>query len=162
MIAAIGHDPAGEAALEMWRDEGIDVSAVRQEGHHATGTATILSRSDGQNVIILDTGTNACVAEYNVRDAEQAIKSAKLVLAQLETPQSATSAAFEFARRHHVITMLNVAPVPERVEPGLLNLVDILIVNEVEAGTLSPPEQRSGDPERAAEALLQKSGSPCC
>ncbi len=28
-LTAIGRDPAGERFLELWREEGIDVSAVR-------------------------------------------------------------------------------------------------------------------------------------
>lgn len=57
------------------------------------------------------------------------------------------------------MTVLALTPVPERIEPELLNLLDIMIVNEVEVGALPLPlGQHSGHPERAAEAFLPRVG----
>lgn len=35
-VTAVGEDPAGERFLDLWRDEGIDISAVRRSTTHAT------------------------------------------------------------------------------------------------------------------------------
>ena len=76
------------------------------------------------------------------------------MLAQLETPVASTVRAFELARAAGVATLLNAAPAPDLVDPALLALTDILIVNEGEGRAIS------GHAEALAigEALARRAG----
>ena len=58
-----------------------------------------------------------------------------MLVAQLETPQAATLAAFRLAKEGRARTLLNPAPAAE-LDADLLSLTDVLIPNEGEAGLL--------------------------
>jgi ribokinase len=132
MVAAIGADGAGDAALALWSAEGIDAAAVLRLPDAPTGEAMILVDPAGENEIVILAGANAALPDDA---AARAVAGAALVVAQLETPMSATLAAFREARAQGVATLLNAAPaVP--MPDALLALTDLLVVNETEAARL--------------------------
>src|ERR1700757_4224519 len=98
MIAAVGADGAGEEALRIWREAGVDASGVSRLPDAGTGMAMILVDQAGENSIVVDSGANARLALDHVRQAARLIDGAGLVLAQLETPLDATLEAFSLAR----------------------------------------------------------------
>ena len=57
-VAKIGNDAFGEMALELYRDEGIDVSHVAQTGDAPTGVGFIMVDASGNNCITIDPGAN--------------------------------------------------------------------------------------------------------
>ncbi|WP_454887448.1 ribokinase [Sphingomonas oryzagri] len=137
LTAAVGRDTAGEEALRLWRAEGIETALVHTVDDQPTGSATILVDRAGENLIVVAPGANDCLPAGIEPDREAVIAGAALLLAQLETPAEASIAAFAMARRHDVPTVLNAAPMPEYLPAGLLALVDILVVNEIEAAMLA-------------------------
>lgn len=161
LIAAIGQDAAGTEAIGLWRAEGIDTALVSRIADAPTGSATILVDRAGENLIVVAPGANDRLP-FEVAH-EEAIAGASIVLAQLETPAEATIAAFACARRHGVRTMLNAAPMPDRVPVGLLELTDIVAVNAIEAAMLVRALGAEDAPEalldHVAEAVLLTQGS---
>lgn len=137
MIAAVGADGAGEEALRLWREDGVDASGVARLPDAGTGMAMILVDQAGENSIVVDSGANARLAPDHVRQAARLIDGAGLVLAQLETPLDATLEAFGLARAAGVRTVLNAAPAPKALDAAALALTDILVVNEIEGLALS-------------------------
>jgi ribokinase len=137
MIAAIGLDDAGDEAMSLWAREGVRTSAVARLPGSPTGVAMILVDAAGENLIVVDAGANADLSPAHIDAASALISGAALVLAQLETPVAAACRAFAIAREAGVATLLNAAPAPERIEPALLALTDMLIVNEIEGRALS-------------------------
>jgi len=154
MIAAIGADAAGDDALALWSAEGIGTAGVTRLADVGTGTAVILVEASGENLIVVDSGANAALAPAHVEAAGGEIGAAKAVLAQLETPWAATRRAFEIARAANAATLLNAAPAPGGLDPGLLALTDILIVNEGEGRALSAETAAAA----IGEALLSTVG----
>ncbi|MBW6397713.1 ribokinase [Roseomonas sp. HJA6] len=149
IVAAIGADAAGEAALALWAEEGIDASAVTRLDGVPTGEALILVDAAGENQIVIIAGANAALPGTA---AERAVAGAALVVAQLETPIAATEAAFRAARAQSVVTLLNAAPAAPMPD-ALLALTDILVVNETEAARLL---SRSEAPAAMAAALAPR------
>lgn len=154
MLGAIGADAAGDEALEVWAAAGIEAAAAPRLTEQRTGMAMILVDAKGENSIVVDPGANAHLSPSHIDQAAPLIRSAKLVLAQLETPVAATRRAFEIARQAGVLTALNAAPAPEVIDAELIALTDILFVNEVEAGALAG----GADPADAGAALLARVG----
>ena len=154
MIAAIGADGAGDAALAMWARVGVATAGVVRLTDTGTGMASILIDAAGENIIVVDSGANACLSPAHVDAAAAHIRDAGLVIAQLETPPDATRRAFEIARAAGVTTLLNAAPAPESIDAELLALTDILAVNEGEGRALSGHDL----PAAIGEALLAKVG----
>jgi ribokinase len=154
MVAAIGTDAAGDDAVGVWAAAGIDAMAAPRLADHGTGMAVILVDAKAENSIVVDPGANARLGPSHVERAAPLIASAKLVLAQLETPVAATKRAFEIARQAGVLTALNAAPAPDAMDSEMLALTDVLFVNEVEALALTG----QADPVGAAAILLARVG----
>src|SRR5207302_11021102 len=109
-ISCVGRDAFGDAALGLWRAEGIDVRAVVQADGVTTGLAFIILDDAGQNRIVVYPGANDRPAPELVDAAEEAIRGADVVVAQLETWRDPVRRALALARRHGVRTILNPAP----------------------------------------------------
>lgn len=129
MLGAVGADPDGEVLLAALTSDGVDVTGVRRLRGHPTGTALITIDAAAENTIVVVAGANAAVEIGDTDDP--ALHRADVVLAQLEVPQSVVVAAGR-RRRSGVPLILNAAP-SAPLEPELLQLVDLLVVNEHEA-----------------------------
>ena len=133
MVGAVGRDDAGSALLASLAEAGVDGSDVRQPADAATGTAMIVVDGSGANAIALAEGANLAVRP---EDAARAVAAHDLavVVVQREVPESAVKAALRHPPES-AIRVMNASP----LEPGAalpLDLVDLLIVNEIEASDL--------------------------
>jgi len=141
LLGAVGADDFGVELVAFLADQGVDVSHVGSKPDHPTGTALIVvARSD--NTIVVVPGANSALSTADVALADDFLRG-DVVVAQLETPQETTLAAFERARAAGSATVLNAAPAADLLS-GLLELVDYLVVNESELELLQP-SLRSGD-----------------
>ena len=151
LIARIGGDDFGQMGLALWAREGIDSQhVVRGEGE-TNGTALILVYEDGDNSIAVYPGAGAGLSPAQVQAASGMLAQARVVMASCEVPLAATRAAFETARTHGVLTLLNPAPavpLPETLWP----LVDVLTPNEGELLALA----EATDIDTAAHTLLSR------
>ena len=154
-VVRLGQDSYGRAILENFAEHSIDTRFVAQLEGETSGTALItVDETSGQNVIVIIPGANSALTAAEAEAAAEVIQGAKVLVAQLETPLAATLAAFRLARASKTLTILN--PAPAAALPAeLLALTDLLIPNEVEAGTLTgQPVKTLADAEAAAQALL--------
>jgi ribokinase len=140
-VGCVGSDAAGPELVDRLADEGVDVTHVATTGR-ASGFALITIDEIGENTIVVAPGANALVAlDEASRDV---VRSASVVLCQLEIPMPTVIDAAEAAEG---LVVLNAAPaVP--VLPRLLEAVDVLIVNETELRELT------GAPEPASARSL--------
>ena len=153
-VASIGSDTFGDMALQLYRDEGLDTSHVKNSPAVPTGVGFILVEAgSGQNCIALDPGANELLAAPDVAALEG---PAAVLLTQLEISQEAAGAALAKGRALGAITILNPAPV-RALSPEILQMVDVLTPNESEAKVLAgyPPHEEFG-PERVAQDLLRR------
>ena len=138
LIASVGKDPAGDAALDFWRMEGVAASGPPASASLPTGSATILVDRTGENIVLVNPGANHGLAvEDVVRLLEVPGAAPSILVTQLEIPLDVVHAAFRWSREAHVTTVLNAAPLTAPLPAALIGLTDILIVNEVEALALS-------------------------
>lgn len=160
MIACVGDDPAGHAAMDSWRIENVDVTGVSINHALPTGTAMILVDKHGENIIVVNAGANNAVGPAGTVRTLAALKSPPTILAtQLETPAAVAQAAFRWAREEHVVTLLNAAPLREPLATALIALTDVLVVNEVEALALVGFSLDERDPLAAAQRLASQVGT---
>jgi ribokinase len=115
------------------------------------GTALILVYEDGDNSIAVYPGAGAGLTATHVQAATGMLAHARVVMASCEVPLAATLAAFEIARAHGVLTLLNPAPATP-LPDALWPLVDVLTPNEGELLMLAD----APDIETAALRLLQR------
>ena len=132
----MGKDSFGDQAIAGLRRDGIDVRCVTRDQSAASGVALICVAPDGENSIAVASGANAALSSADVKRAAGAIRSAAVLVAQLETPLATVRAAALVAAKAGVPFILN--PAPARALPGsLLKLVSILTPNETEAQMLT-------------------------
>ena len=136
-IGRVGDDDNGTYMLNQFKEDGIDTTYVAVTPNQNTGQAYILLQESGQNSIIIQHGANFDLTPADVRKAENEIKTSDFVVAQFETPLSATIEAFKIARQAGIPTILNPAPAREDIPQELLELTDLITPNETESESIT-------------------------
>ncbi len=127
MVGRVGSDPFADEAMHTLREEGVDLSYCKPLENQATGLALIVVNEAGENQIVVAPGANAAF------DAAQLeLPRTDACIAQLQVPMETILKA---ARAHNNFFCLNAAPV-KPVPLELLEHVDLLVVNEIEARAL--------------------------
>jgi ribokinase len=155
-VARIGKDAFGEMALSLYRREGIDVAHVKQTDGTPTGVGFIMVEgATGNNCIVIDPGANELLTADDISCCAAAFQSTSVVLTQLEIPVAAAEAALRLGRAGGAITILNPAPV-RPLPPSVLQLIDILTPNQVEAKVLAGRSPEAViEPEKLARELIR-------
>ncbi|MGQ4558655.1 ribokinase [Levilactobacillus hammesii] len=135
-IGKVGNDDAGRFMVESLQEDKIDTSAIVTDKTVGTGSAFILLDEEGQNSILVYGGSNQQIKEAEVLAVEDDIAKADFLIAQFETPQAATLAAFTVAKQHGVTTILNPAPAA-KIDPAILKVTDLVVPNETESAVLT-------------------------
>ncbi|GAA1220464.1 ribokinase [Rhodoglobus aureus] len=133
-IGAVGADSFGEMVRSGLSDDAIGVAQLRTSVK-PTGTALIAVDGTGENTIIVEPGANSEVAALTSADVE-AISAASALVMQLEIPLATVVEAAGIAQAVGTRVILNAAPIQE-LPQGLLDTLDVLIVNEHEAAELA-------------------------
>ncbi len=156
-IARVGADDLGDAAVVGLRRDGIDVSCVSRDPKQPSGVALIFVAKSGENSIGVAGGANSNLSPADVRKATPLIRSAAVLVAQLETPLATVRAAAQAAVKANVPVILN--PAPARPLPNaLLKLVSVLTPNETEAELLTGINVADEAGAAAAAAQLRARG----
>lgn len=135
MVGQVGADAFGAELGTALHDNGVDVTDVRATAEAPTGVAMILVDDGAQNCIAVIAGANAKVGPADAQALAERLGPGDLLLLQLEVPMDAVQRAAAVARERGATVVLNPAPahaLPEALWP----LVDILVLNETEAGML--------------------------
>jgi len=135
-VTCLGNDANGQNALKYFKELGLDVSLAVIVDDAPSGTAIILVDENGENCIVVTPGANNRLEPLYINNMSSAIADCEMLVMQMEIPYDTVKAACKLAREHRKTVMLNVAPAC-RLDEELLNMVDILVVNETEAETVS-------------------------
>lgn len=140
MLGAVGADAFGGELIDFLRSSGVGVDdVVTRDG--ASGTALIVVADDGENTIVVVPGANGTVDEGAVTGAK--VEAGDVLLSQYEIPLDSVAAFFTAGRDAGTTCILNPAPACP-TPPGLLELVDVLILNETELALLAGVEIDGG------------------
>jgi ribokinase len=134
MIGAVGDDPFGQPLCDALAEENIHVEHVARIAHCSSGTASI-TVSNGENQIIVVPGANAQLTPTHVRNAQDVIAQADVVLVQMEIPLQTVEATLRVAHQQHVPVILNPAPA-QRLPTEWLQLARYITPNQHELATL--------------------------
>jgi len=134
-VCALGDDAGGRLARELAAADGLDLRALASGA--PTGTAGIYVDAAGRNSIVIGAGANAEPSAAHVAAQTDALRTARVVLAQLESQVDAVAAALEAGRECGATTVLNPAPANAATTHALLALADVLTPNETEFAALA-------------------------
>jgi ribokinase len=155
-VARVGRDRRGEELTRRLQAEGVDGRRVVQDPEAPTGAAIIMVDRRGEKAILVAPGANGRMSAADVDAAADLIRSARVVLCQLEIPLEAVTAACRLARADGARVLLD--PAPARPLPDeLLRLLDVIRPNAGEAETLTGVQVRDrASARQAAERLLAR------
>ena len=152
MVGRVGNDAFGPGLIDNLSAAGVGTSHVLITDDTTTGTAIIVVGETGENMIVISPGANVKVSREDVKQSEDLLHQADLLLLQLEVPLETVEYAAYVASLHQTRVILNPAPA-QKLPPGLISRVDYLIPNEIEASQLTGVEVR--DIQSAEEAALK-------
>jgi ribokinase len=133
-IGAVGGDAFGDGLAVGLRAAGVDISLLRRVDG-PSGVALIAVDPAGENMIVVAPGANATMTALTGAD-RIAIAGSDVLMCQLEVPIEVVIAAATAARDAGVRVVLNAAPA-RALPVELTALVDVLIVNQVEAAAIA-------------------------
>jgi ribokinase len=135
MVAKVGDDEFGSRLRQGLEDAEVDVAAVGTARKTASGVALISVDAQGQNSITVVPGANGKLQPRDLDKALPRLRSAGIILAQLEIPLETVEHLSALAKRYQVPLMLDPAPA-RPLSSGLLSRVTYLTPNESEAAAL--------------------------
>ncbi|HEX2773737.1 MAG TPA: ribokinase [Micromonosporaceae bacterium] len=133
-LGAIGSDSFGVTLRARIAASGVDTSHIRVV-YGASGVAVIMVNAEGENSIVVTPGANGALTALTEPELA-AVRDADVMVAQLEIPVETVAQAAAAAHTAGTRVVLNAAPA-RPLPPALLDAVDLLVVNEVEARTIT-------------------------
>jgi ribokinase len=162
LIGRLGQDAFGAELKAFLIAQGVEPGFVRDTAAARTGTA-IITVANADNTIVVIPGANALVDAEDV--ASPVLAKGDVAVSQFEIPLATIIAFFRRARNAGAATILNPAPALD-FDRGLLDLVDVLVLNETELGLFARRELHGDDePARfieAAKSLQRHSQQVIC
>lgn len=155
-VACVGDDMFGQQAMDGFVSDQIDVKYIVKDEKAASGVAFIFVDKKGENSIAVASGANFELTPDHIAQAADVIKSADILVMQLETPVNTITAAAKVAKDNGVKVILNPAPA-QPLGDDLLECLSVLTPNEIEAEVVSGVKvEDDASAEEAARVLLDK------
>lgn len=157
-MTKIGKDQFSHFAKEHLATTGINNTIIAESDSSPTGNALIyVCQQTGENMIAVHSGANTDITQQEIKQAEQHIVGADLLLTQLENNIDAVKQAMQIAHAHGVSVVLNPAPYHNET-PSLLKYVDMVTPNETEASLMTGIEVTNLDSAKQAAQKMSQMG----
>jgi ribokinase len=117
-VGRVGGDSRGAEVVANLAAHGVDASRVLVTPDVPSGVAPIWVDERGVNRILVVPGANSFLTASDVEAGLTSVSGAQIVVAQLETPQEATAAAFRWAHEVGAVAILNPAPAAHHSRPS--------------------------------------------
>ncbi len=155
MAGLVGRDEFGRVLLRELDAAGVDHNQVHIT-EMPSGMSVALVDANGDYGAVIVSGANLDLDGERVGVPE----TAGVLLLQNELPAAANLAIARSARKasERMLLILNAAPA-RPADPGLFELIDILIVNRIEAAALTGLARIDGNEAAAARKLASLTGS---
>jgi ribokinase len=136
MIGAVGDDDFGETLLGNLDLKGVDRRFVRIVPGTGSGMSVAIFDAEGDYGAVIVSGANLKLGNEDVLAAGELFGEARILILQNEVPDAANLAAARAVRAVGGKILFNAAPA-RGVSDELMALVDVLIVNAIEAEMLA-------------------------
>jgi ribokinase len=124
LIARVGDDAAADEALELLRDDGVELSQCIALPGIPTGTALIAVAPSGENQIVVAPGANRHLGPDDID-----VPASDALICQLEVPVDTVARAVAIFAG---FLCVNLAPAA-RIDVSVLQRANLVVVNETES-----------------------------
>ncbi len=132
-IGAVGNDDFGQYARNILENENVDCSGLVSV-NDLTGLAAITLANNDNSIIVIP-GANFKISEEIIDTNVNRIKSASIVVMQLEIPLSIIEYVVNICNENGVKVILNPAPA-QKLSKSLIDKIDYLTPNQHEFSLL--------------------------
>jgi ribokinase len=136
MIGAVADDAFGAALLANLASKGVDHRFVSTLSTGGSGMSVAIFDSEGDYGAVIVSGSNLSLGQADVDRASGLFASSGVLVLQNEVPDSANVAAAKAMKSAGGRIVLNAAPA-RKLSPELAGLVDVIVVNAIEAEQLA-------------------------
>ncbi len=136
MIGRVGNDDFGLTLQTKLQSSGVDVSCLSTDQTLGSGMSVAILQDNGDYGAVIVSGSNTTIDPLVLRNQWQALGGAKVLVLQNEVPHAVNVAAAEVAHAQGALVVLNAAPA-RVLSDDLIDLVDVLVVNRVEAEAMA-------------------------
>ncbi len=155
-VSCVGDDAYTPQMVQNYKDDGIDTRFVFHEKEIASGHALIMIGNQGMNYISVAPGANYRLTKQKIDEAVPVIDEAALIVMQYEIQEETVKYVIDHANNKGIPVLWNCAP-GRAFDREYIPKINILVLNEVEAGFLSGmPVETETDAENAAEKLVKR------
>lgn len=139
MIGRVGDDDFGTRLRRNLVEAGVDGRAVGVDSEAGSGMSAAIVLENGDYGAVIVSGSNLRIDPAGLETQWRSLGGARVLVLQNEIAEPANVAAAVAARASGSRVILNAAPAKVMCS-DLLDLVDVLVVNRVEASMLSGVE----------------------
>ena len=132
MIGRVGDDAFGQTLRANLKTESVDDSGVLTDSVQGSGMSVAILQDNGDYGAVIVSGSNLAIDVLTLEQQWTALGGAKVLVLQNEVPPAVNEVAARVARASGAIVVCNAAPARE-MSRYILDLLDVLIVNRVEA-----------------------------
>ncbi|MEM9144081.1 MAG: ribokinase [Bacteroidota bacterium] len=155
-VCCVGGDLFGQNALKGYEKEGLDVSSAKVVENATSGVALITVSEQGENQIVVASGTNALLSPQHLEALEEIFTVGDIFLTQLETPLETVAFLAEKCRQLNKRLIINPAPA-QKLDDDVLQGLYLITPNETETQILTGIAiEDEASMVKAAQGLLQK------
>ena len=131
MVGRVGGDIFAASLVDNLREAGVDTSLIQRDGDAMSGLSVAIVGADGEYgaVVVSSANRQLCAGGFALPDG------ARILVLQNEVPEAVNRAVAAEARSAGATVVLNAAPM-RPTAPETMRLVDLLIVNRIEAEAL--------------------------
>ena len=155
-VGSVGEDDFGKALLMRLGEAQVDTTEVHCLANFGSGMSVALFEASNDYGAVIVPGANWGITSTMLEDS-RVIKNCGVLLLQNEVRPETNLGAAAIARKSGAKIVLNAAPATA-IADELMELIDLLVVNEIEAEMLTgrPPISGFEAAEAAAIALLDR------
>ena len=151
MLGRVGGDVFAASLVDNLRAAGVDTALIQRDDAAMSGLSVAVVGADGEYGAVVVSSANRQLSAQGFAMPQ----GARVLVLQNEVPEAVNRAVAAEARKSGAAVVLNAAPM-RPMAPELLALVDLLVVNRVEAEELFATPIQS--PEDALEAATRAPG----
>ena len=155
-VNCVGEDAYTSQMVQNYKNDGIDTRFVFHEKNIASGHALIMIGGKGDNYLSVAPGANYRLTPERIGQALSVFNDAAIIVMQYEIPEKTIQHVINLANERGIPVLWNFAPA-RAFDLSYIPKIDILVLNEVEAGFLAGMKVESPeDAEKAAGKLVSE------
>lgn len=144
-VGKIGCDSFGTELKENLIKNRVIIDYLVEDDLEPSGIAFIIVDKNGENSIVVAPGANMKLKREDIERTLPIIPQAGTLLIQLEIPIETVEFSLNLAKKYSLMTILNPAPVRQKIDKEIISLADIITPNKSELEKITETELKNDE-----------------